>query len=223
MRNMFWGRESCIPLLLIWACASASLVLKHIPAEIAEHYNRYYSNEGIRYTIANYGRVPYGKSIAGTLHIPRDRTGCSEIDHGASAPGNLIVLLQRGGCSFVSKTANAERAGAQLAIIMDNVLEDAQQVVMKDDGCGAAVNIPSVFISAEAGLMLSAAYDAAYNEERGASELEIAIDFATTKTEKVDVKIFISLHGEETGLLLEEMKQFMALADSAAIAITPFY
>lgn len=82
-------------------------------------------NSIINFTIANFGDIPYGKSIIGPVvkAIPED--GCSEIrnikyedqfqDNKQDKP---IVLLKRGNCNFVLKVKNAQNAGAKLVIIV---------------------------------------------------------------------------------------------------------
>lgn len=43
---------------------------------------------------------------------------------------------------------NAAAAGAKMAIIMDNIIdEDVSSIIMGDDGFGDNVNIPTIFIS----------------------------------------------------------------------------
>jgi hypothetical protein len=41
--------------------------------------------------------------------------------------------------------------GASLAIIVDNLVENTPSMIMKDDGFGYTVNIPSVFIGEKDG------------------------------------------------------------------------
>jgi len=45
------------------------------------------------------------------------------------------MLIPRGKCEFVTKTLNAQKLGAQLAIIMDDK-EHSNLVIMKDNGYG---------------------------------------------------------------------------------------
>jgi hypothetical protein len=48
---------------------------------------------------------------------------------------NSFLLIPRGECEFVTKTLNAEKLGARLAIIMDDK-EHGGSVVMADNGYG---------------------------------------------------------------------------------------
>ena len=57
-----------------------------------------------------------------------------------------VLLIERGDCTFVTKVRNVEKAGANVALIGDNKLEDSEIFIMSDDGSGHSINIPSFFI-----------------------------------------------------------------------------
>jgi len=50
------------------------------------------------------------------------------------------MLIPRGQCEFVTKTLNAQKLGAQLAIIMDDA-EHLNLVIMKDNGYGNSLKM----------------------------------------------------------------------------------
>ena len=52
-----------------------------------------------------------------------------------------ILLVDRGECTFVTKVRNAERAGASLVVVIDNVFENITNVIMGDDGTGTGTCI----------------------------------------------------------------------------------
>ena len=58
-----------------------------------------------------------------------------------------VILIERGGCTFVEKVRNVEKAGANVALIGDTVIEDSEVFIMSDDGSGHSINIPSFFIN----------------------------------------------------------------------------
>jgi len=62
-----------------------------------------------------------------------------------------FILADRGGCSFVTKVRNIEDGGAAVGIVIDSSDEDISTVVMKDDGTGAGIRIPSMLISKKDG------------------------------------------------------------------------
>lgn len=55
-------------------------------------------------------------------------------------------MVDRGDCTFVDKVKNVELAGANVALIGDNVMENSEVFIMSDDGSGHKVNIPSFFL-----------------------------------------------------------------------------
>jgi hypothetical protein len=65
-----------------------------------------------------------------------------------------FYLADRGTCTFVEKVRNVEEAGAGLAVIVDNKVENITRIVMSDDGSGAGLRIPSMLISYEEGQKL---------------------------------------------------------------------
>ena len=65
-----------------------------------------------------------------------------------------ILLVDRGTCTFVTKVRNAERAGASLVVVIDNVYENITNVIMGDDGTGTGIRIPSMLIGREDGAIL---------------------------------------------------------------------
>jgi len=89
------------------------------PPKLSE--NKYTSdNGGIPYTIANFGNIPYGKTMIGVVKLAEPEDACTTlrpIDLGSGSP--FILIKRGGGCSFVTKVKNAEFAGAKLAIIAD--------------------------------------------------------------------------------------------------------
>ena len=62
----------------------------------------------------------------------------------------MIFLVNRGKCPFTQKVRNCQNKGANLAIIMDNIDEGnyhIDELIMKDDGTGGDIHIPSILIS----------------------------------------------------------------------------
>ena len=59
-----------------------------------------------------------------------------------------ILLVDRGECTFVTKVRNAERAGASLVVVIDNVFEivfkDCKAFLNKNDLCNQNYILPNV-------------------------------------------------------------------------------
>jgi hypothetical protein len=46
------------------------------PPDLATYFRRVYGDQGIPYSVANYGVVPYGKTISGRVGIPTVLEDC---------------------------------------------------------------------------------------------------------------------------------------------------
>lgn len=72
----------------------------------------------------------------------------------SNAKTSFAVLLERGGCTFATKVYNAQRAGANAAVIFNNEPTDELVRMGESTKSSIAVNIPSVFISGNMGQLL---------------------------------------------------------------------
>ncbi len=109
-------------------------------------------------TLANYGYVPYGKSLIGNLHLASPRNACTPLapfmirsNHTDPSP---IVVIERGDCHFVTKSHYAQLMGAKMALIIDDRDENENYVLMVDDGFGHEINIPTIMVSKSDGQKL---------------------------------------------------------------------
>jgi hypothetical protein len=57
-----------------------------------------------------------------------------------------MILVDRGNCSFVTKARNIEEAGANVALIADDMTEYSELLMMADDGSGHSIHIPSFML-----------------------------------------------------------------------------
>lgn len=95
-----------------------------------------YKNKTSQYSIANFGVVPYGHTIIGSVKKAVPFDGCSQIKsiQNTSEEGALILMVVRGGCHFAEKVINAQKIGASLVIIVDNQDEDVHSVMPVERG-----------------------------------------------------------------------------------------
>lgn len=127
----------------------------------------------IPYTIANYGYIPYGSTLFGYLHLAYPEDACSEVEPIQPFEDNFadythILLVKRGECTFVQKSYHAQMAGASMIIIYDNVQEDLNMILVADSsGLSESIQIPSIAIQKEQGIILSQALT---NENQTISE-----------------------------------------------------
>jgi len=97
-----------------------------------------------------------------------------------------VVLVERGTCTFVTKVRNVEKAGANAAIIIDNITEPRKKIIMSDDGSGHTIGIPSFIVPKIVGAALKE-----FSEEKDPVIIKIKIDL--DHREKVSEKADVSL------------------------------
>ncbi len=134
-----------ISVCVLLICQIITKLIVHAPHNVSDYFNNKYGSDGIPYSIANYGHVPYGKSISGQISIPSVWEDC--IYEQLPSGDRSVVLVKRDDCTFTQKTINVEREGGRLAIIVDNIVQKPGQVIMADDGRGSSVHIPTILIS----------------------------------------------------------------------------
>jgi hypothetical protein len=99
--------------------------------------------------------IPWGRKLIGTVVLADPIEACDPLKSLHASTDKPFVLLKRGGgCTFVTKVRNVQQLGASLAIIIDNQLELTQNLIMKDDGFGYTISIPSIFIGEKEGEMI---------------------------------------------------------------------
>jgi len=115
----------------------------------------------------SYVAVPayFGAPITESTHITRDivrvkdgtppiSDGCQPITNGAALTGKL-ALIDRGLCNLIDKVANAQKAGAIGAIVVNNVFGPPFAMTGDDP----TITIPGVMVSLESGSIIKAAFE----------------------------------------------------------------
>ena len=173
-----------IVLVSLVSLASSSLVV-YKPSTVAANYPEQFS-----YTIANFGHIPYGKTLVGRVVVASPANMC-EVDGSIeqkrkSDPNTpLFMLIERGMCKFTNKTFNAQKSGAALSIIVDTNNSESGGIVMANDGFGFLVEIPSIFVSNSSGETLKR-----LAKESG-DELILRIKFDTEKSDVVRFRMWL--------------------------------
>jgi len=140
----------CAVLLFTFVAAKISI---YSPEGLKDKFG---SNEQLTTSYANFGVIPYGRSIKGRIyHDSKNPLGCDpfgDFDYHDedgrfwNQDINPIIIVKRGQCSFVTKVRNIEHAGGKAAIVVDDKFEDVQYVIMSDDGTGGGIRIPSMLV-----------------------------------------------------------------------------
>ena len=113
-----------------------------------------------------------------------------------------IILVDRGECTFVTKVRNAERAGASLVVVIDNVYENITNVIMGDDGTGTGIRIPSMLIGKDDGAKLREFA----KKKIGAT---LSAEFSVKALmEKVDIELWFSANNLEALTFIKEFDEY---------------
>jgi hypothetical protein len=93
-------------------------------------------------------------------------------DHGSRVG---IFFVNRGLCTFVKQVRHVQEIGGMMAIIMDNItkeLEDVDDFFMADDGTGNDIHIPSALMDKDDSDIFRK-----YFADNGESSVTLKIDF----------------------------------------------
>ncbi|KAL4465696.1 hypothetical protein ABPG72_012378 [Tetrahymena utriculariae] len=126
------------------------------PPELAEEIKQLNRLNGknsdeavIDFELANFGNIQYGIRTIGLAGVSEPYRACNK---SAALQGKQefstipFLLVERGDCAFTDKVYNAQEAGAQIVVIVDNSAHKGK-VIMIDNGHGSNVHITSVFIT----------------------------------------------------------------------------
>ena len=127
------------------------------------HLRQHFQKNPLKYTIANFGQIPYGHSLFGTIHFPLNKLGCSKIENinYNKNQGTLIIFLERGGCHYAEKVLNAQNVGGGLVLIMNSNDDDIEKIlpIEKTQEIVDKIKIPMVLIDKENGNILKKELD----------------------------------------------------------------
>lgn len=152
-----------------------------------------YSNSSLSYTIANFGTVPYGHSLYGTVFKAFPTDGCSEISPVSwdKNQGTLIIFVERGNCHFAEKVLNAQKIGAGLVIMGDTSEEDVRKImpIEKTAEILNKITIPSILIGKRDADNFKTIFEDPTLTDK---TISFAINFSLIKrTDKADLKMIL--------------------------------
>lgn len=159
-----------------------------------------YASKQIDYTIMNFGAVPYGHTIYGTVFIASPYNACSELSplKWEKNYGTLILLVERGGgCNFSEKVINAQNIGAGFVMIADNNEEDVHKIfpIERSKELLDKVHIAAVLITKHDADAIRDVIVAEQAKPEGmSSPVELAIFFDLVKTNsKASLKFILQV------------------------------
>ena len=156
----------------------------------------WYKNNNFEYSITDFGAVPYGHSVYGTVFKANPFEACTELSplNWASNDGTLIILTKRGGCNFSQKVLNAQNIGAGLVLISnDNTVQDVHQIfpIERTKERLDKIKIPSVLINKKDADKIQEILDGGSQKT---SKVELAVQFQLRKSgDKSEIRFIISV------------------------------
>lgn len=162
--------------------------------------DEYKDKPEIKYSIATFGKVPYGHSLLGSVEMGFPFDACQKITLPVlkiSKDSPFFIISERGGCKFSEKAQNAQNAGASAILIVDNVEEDPEKifVISKDNVAKNKIVIPTLLLerSHAEELLTFAKKSIKLMEGGNEQELLASISFDVTKFEKSNIQYFFEI------------------------------
>lgn len=154
-----------------------------------------YKAKPLEYTIANFGTVPYGHSIYGTVFKANPLLACSELSplKWDRNSGTLIIYVERGECHFAQKVYNAQKMGAGLVIIGDTNNEDISRILAVERTVELMdkLHIPSILIPKKDAETFKNTLE---STEKEGQLISLAIDFPLVKAyDMVNIKMILQV------------------------------
>ena len=188
-------------LILLFSLAHATLKV-YSPAALSDEIP-----SGIKYSLANFGHIPYGRTLIAPVKMANPYVACSPLepinpDEVKEAP---FILIKRGECTFVTKVKYAQLIGAKMAIIVDDTPEQSENITMIDDGFSYSLRIPSIFIEKQDGELLSQ-YISSVNPQK--RDVVLTISFDSDKSDKIELVFWLSTSNRNSFRLVREFDKY---------------
>lgn len=179
-----------------------------------------FSYRSIKYSLANFGHIPYGRNLIGELRLSDPIDACSPINVAdGEKQDSSFLLISRGNCTFVTKAKYAQLSGAKVAVIVDNRDEESDQITMMDDGFSYSVKIPAIFISKNEGEILRNYLESV---DPSKNTITMTLSFEVEKETNVDYSFWISTINRNSFRLIRDFKPYHNKLSSHA-GFSPHY
>ncbi|CAD8069468.1 unnamed protein product [Paramecium primaurelia] len=170
-----------------------------------------------KYSIANFGNVPYGQQLHGQLFMPPlqqsdlligqfcDLKTINSYSPYFSFKPDKWIISRVGGCSITQKAILAQKLQAKLLLIFDDKADDNSELFIIDDGNGYQIYIPVIMIRQNEANIL---YKQLANDQPGGS-LNAHIKFnQIIQTQKPQVLFGLDISNRDTFKLIKNFKKY---------------
>ena len=220
-RNIMWA----LFLTTAW-CVSGRVFVVSPPELAAEMKGEDREAGEVKASLGNFGNPPYGSTIIGRVfYNETEGAACSPItplDFGADpdARNSAILLVDRGSCLFVVKVRNAQDAGAQAVIIVDNVPEDVEGLIMTDNGSSGNLSIPSFLISKKDGTAIKSYLKNPETREHVVLQLRFEL---VQSPSLVNMVLWMSAADKNVQIFLRDFSSFADEFTNDELSFSPHY
>ncbi|CAD8210614.1 unnamed protein product [Paramecium pentaurelia] len=185
-----------------------SILLYSVSAKLQFFVERQFKD--VNYSIANFGHIPYGRTLGGFLVIPKELED-NQLDLCNKSNIKKLPIMESywiigrvGNCSATTKAYVAQELGAKLLIIVSNKENLSNTMELNNDGMGFKVHIPTIEIGKQ---------DGDYFMKKFINVEEIfpygVITFKDSKkVEKPEVILFITLNDKGGFKFIREFQQY---------------
>ena len=166
-----------------------------------------FSSSTIKYSLANFGHIPYGRTLIGPLKLSDPIDACSPIRLNVTKDENEspFLLIKRGNCTFVTKVKYAQLFGAKIAVIMDDRDEFSEDITMTDDGYSYTLRIPSIFITQKDGNQLTSFLT---SPDPSRNDIVLTLTFDMLQLSDIEYSFWLSTSNRNSFLLVREYEKF---------------
>ena len=188
-------------LLSLFSCCLCDLKI-YSPVSLINEF----PNNSIQYSLANFGHIPYGRTLIGPLRLSNPFNACSPINTLTNDENESpFLLIKRGNCTFVTKVKYAQLSGAKIAIIMDDRDELSEEITMIDDGYSYSLRIPSIFIEKKDGDQL---YSYLTSSDSQKNNIVLTLTFDVQKSQNLEYAFWLSTSNRNSFKLVREFEPY---------------
>ncbi|CAD8119175.1 unnamed protein product [Paramecium sonneborni] len=163
----------------------------------------------IKYSMANFGEIPWGERMIGTLIPTYPILGCESI---LPSQDHQFIFIQRGECTFVTKVRNAQTAGFKFVIIGDNINDDIDNnFSMLNDGTGSSINIPSIIVGSKWTKEFQDIFKNKNNTDYSENTIKLLMKFDIIKQDIAHVLFSIDLLNPNSLQIISDYKPYQQL------------
>lgn len=175
----------------------------YYPISLGEEF----PGNAINYSLANFGHIPYGRTLIGPLKIANPIDACSPLYVNVSndEKESPFLLIKRGNCTFVTKVKYTQLLGAKVALIMDDRNEISEDLTMMDDGYSYSLRIPSIFIKQNDGEKLLS-YLTSSDSQR--NNIVLTLNFEMSQSKNFEYSFWLSTSNRNSFRLVRGFEPF---------------